>query len=194
MDVRAFPELADGVGDRIRRAQGPGPGPTTCSVKELCCQYRGQVAPALAGVSLPVARGTRRRSSASRAAAKSTLLRAIVGLHAPRTGTLRFEGRELAPHARQRLRRDRRDIQSVFQDPDSSFNPTRPSARSSAVRSACSAPTFTSTPRSPLDSNKSASPPERVAATPTSCQGGTPKEARLFGPRRHVPSLLLWTR
>jgi peptide/nickel transport system ATP-binding protein len=56
---------------------------------------------------------------------KSTLARAVVGLIAPTSGTVTFEGRALTPLTRRA--RDRRDarVQMVFQNPYSSLNPRR---------------------------------------------------------------------
>jgi peptide/nickel transport system ATP-binding protein len=54
---------------------------------------------------------------------KSTLGRCILGLHAPASGRLEFDGQALAPRAGQRPRELRQQIQIVFQNPDSSLNP-----------------------------------------------------------------------
>jgi peptide/nickel transport system ATP-binding protein len=54
---------------------------------------------------------------------KSTLLRAVVGLHPPSGGSIRLRGHELAPRAVRRPISIRKDIQLVFQNPDSSLNP-----------------------------------------------------------------------
>jgi peptide/nickel transport system ATP-binding protein len=54
---------------------------------------------------------------------KSTLLRAIIGLVPPTDGTIRLRGQELAPSAVKRPRAVRRELQIVFQNPDSSLNP-----------------------------------------------------------------------
>src|SRR5262249_40209462 len=54
---------------------------------------------------------------------KSTLLRAIAGLHEPSSGSVRFQGLDLAPQAVRRSRAERKAIQIVFQNPDSSLNP-----------------------------------------------------------------------
>jgi len=54
---------------------------------------------------------------------KTTISRSVGGLHKDWTGTLLFEGRELANSARQRIAEDRRRIQYIFQNPYLSLNP-----------------------------------------------------------------------
>ncbi|HEU0224849.1 MAG TPA: oligopeptide/dipeptide ABC transporter ATP-binding protein [Steroidobacteraceae bacterium] len=54
---------------------------------------------------------------------KTTLARAIAGVVLPRSGTIRFRGRDLGALARADARPLRRRIQMVFQDPDASLNP-----------------------------------------------------------------------
>ncbi|MDF2966368.1 MAG: transporter ATP-binding protein [Nocardioidaceae bacterium] len=54
---------------------------------------------------------------------KTTISRSVGGLHKDWTGTLSFEGRELANSARQRIAEDRRRIQYIFQNPYLSLNP-----------------------------------------------------------------------
>src|SRR5262249_12786637 len=48
---------------------------------------------------------------------KTTIARCIAGLHAPASGEIRFDGQPLAPLARKRPLRTRRDIQLIFQSP-----------------------------------------------------------------------------
>ena len=54
---------------------------------------------------------------------KTTLGRAIVGLVEPSTGQIRLDGRAPAAMSRDELRRYRKDVQIIFQNPDSSLNP-----------------------------------------------------------------------
>ncbi|SEQ14981.1 peptide/nickel transport system ATP-binding protein/oligopeptide transport system ATP-binding protein [Lentzea xinjiangensis] len=54
---------------------------------------------------------------------KSTTGRAILQLHKPTSGSVRFEGRELTTMSTKQLRPLRKDIQIVFQDPYASLNP-----------------------------------------------------------------------
>jgi peptide/nickel transport system ATP-binding protein len=55
---------------------------------------------------------------------KTTMARCIAGLHAPASGSIRFNGTTLEPTARQRTRELRRQIQIVFQNPYDSLNPS----------------------------------------------------------------------
>ena len=57
---------------------------------------------------------------------KSTTGRAILQLHRPTSGSVRFEGRELTELSNKELRPIRRDLQIVFQDPYASLNPKMP--------------------------------------------------------------------
>ncbi|GAA0215087.1 dipeptide ABC transporter ATP-binding protein [Saccharothrix mutabilis subsp. mutabilis] len=54
---------------------------------------------------------------------KSTTGRAILQLHKPTSGSVKFEGRELTKLGGKALRGVRRDMQIVFQDPYASLNP-----------------------------------------------------------------------
>jgi peptide/nickel transport system ATP-binding protein len=54
---------------------------------------------------------------------KSTTGRAILQLHKPTSGSVKFEGRELTKLNPKQLRPLRRDMQIVFQDPYASLNP-----------------------------------------------------------------------
>ena len=54
---------------------------------------------------------------------KTTISRSVGGLHKEWTGTISFEGRDLAKSARQRSAEDRRRVQYIFQNPYLSLNP-----------------------------------------------------------------------
>lgn len=56
-------------------------------------------------------------------AGKSTILRLLLGLSAPRDGQMLFEGVPLSLRDREQMRRFRASVQPVFQDPYSSLDP-----------------------------------------------------------------------
>ena len=56
---------------------------------------------------------------------KTTLGRAMAGLYAPSSGTLRVEGRDVASLGDEERRQLTRDVQMVFQDPFASLNPRK---------------------------------------------------------------------
>lgn len=78
---------------------------------------------ALDGVDLAVHAGRSVGIVGESGSGKSTLLRLLLGLDSPTSGTLRFRGEELHRKDRGLLRRLRRDVQVVFQDPRSSLDP-----------------------------------------------------------------------
>ncbi|MEK6252692.1 MAG: dipeptide/oligopeptide/nickel ABC transporter ATP-binding protein, partial [Actinomycetota bacterium] len=56
---------------------------------------------------------------------KSTLCRTILQLLEPTSGSVRFEGQEIAGASRRELRPVRRQMQMIFQDPYASLNPRK---------------------------------------------------------------------
>ncbi|WP_312856577.1 ABC transporter ATP-binding protein [Phytoactinopolyspora halotolerans] len=54
---------------------------------------------------------------------KSTVSKLIMGLEKPTSGQILFEGKDVAAMSRRELRRYRRQVQIVFQDPYASLNP-----------------------------------------------------------------------
>jgi peptide/nickel transport system ATP-binding protein len=92
-------------------------------VDEVWSSYAKAATPAVHGVSFRVAGGETLGIVGESGSGKSTLLRTIAGLHPPTSGAIRFRGTPLAPNAVKRPRALRRELQIVFQNPDSSLNP-----------------------------------------------------------------------
>ncbi|MDQ1293582.1 MAG: peptide/nickel transport system ATP-binding protein, partial [Actinomycetota bacterium] len=87
---------------------------------------------AVDGVDLDVDRGTTYGLVGESGCGKSTLGRAILHLIEPTAGTVEFNGQDLATMDRHELRRTRRRMQMVFQDPMASLDP-RQSVHSALV-------------------------------------------------------------
>jgi oligopeptide/dipeptide ABC transporter ATP-binding protein len=78
---------------------------------------------AVDGVSFSLRRGDTLGLVGESGCGKSTIGRVITKLHDPTSGSIRFDGRELANLTVSQMRPVRRDIQMIFQDPFSSLNP-----------------------------------------------------------------------
>jgi oligopeptide/dipeptide ABC transporter ATP-binding protein len=79
---------------------------------------------AVDGVDLTLHRGEVVGLVGESGSGKSTLGRALLGLVPATHGHIGFEGRDVAELSRKELRRIRRDIQMVFQDPNAALNPS----------------------------------------------------------------------
>jgi oligopeptide transport system ATP-binding protein len=80
---------------------------------------------AVDGVSFSVARGQTLGLVGESGSGKSTVCRAMLQLLKPTSGSVRFEGEEIAGLSRRRLRPLRREMQMIFQDPYASLNPRK---------------------------------------------------------------------
>jgi oligopeptide transport system ATP-binding protein len=80
---------------------------------------------AVDGISFAIPRGQTLGLVGESGSGKSTTCRAVLQLVKPTSGSVRFEGREIAGLSRRRMRPLRREMQMVFQDPQSSLNPRK---------------------------------------------------------------------
>ena len=87
-----------------------------------------RVTPAVRQVSLNLPRGATLGIVGESGSGKSTLARCIVRLIDPDAGSILLDGEDWAKLPREKVRRETRHIQMVFQDPFASLNPRRKAA------------------------------------------------------------------
>ena len=80
---------------------------------------------AVDGVSFAIPRGQTLGLVGESGSGKSTACRAVLQLVKPTSGSIRFEGQELAGRSRRQMRPLRREMQMIFQDPYASLNPRK---------------------------------------------------------------------
>jgi oligopeptide transport system ATP-binding protein len=80
---------------------------------------------AVAGVSFELRRGETLGLVGESGSGKSTIARTLIGLEKPTSGSVVFDGRDIALRSARELRAMRRDVQMIFQDPYASLNPRR---------------------------------------------------------------------
>ena len=98
------------------------------TVKDLEVEFpvgRGAVVHAVSGISFDVAEGETLGIVGESGCGKSTVAKSIIRLNSIKSGTVDYQGHNLADLEGESLRRIRPDLQMIFQDPISSLNPRR---------------------------------------------------------------------
>ncbi|MBS1878177.1 MAG: ABC transporter ATP-binding protein [Actinobacteria bacterium] len=80
---------------------------------------------AVDGISFYVERGSTLGLVGESGSGKSTACRAVMQLTKPTSGSIKFEGREIAGLSRRKMQPLRREMQMIFQDPYASLNPRK---------------------------------------------------------------------
>ncbi len=107
----------------------PATGTEAVSVEDLVQEYRlgaaqrGGVLRAVDGVSFAVRAGTTHAIVGESGSGKTTIVRALLGLLSPTAGRVRIEGADIAGLRGEAMRRFRRRIQLVYQNPFASLDP-----------------------------------------------------------------------
>lgn len=128
-----LPVLADflaGGGTQPDPAAGeispPAEGqPLLLEVRGAGKTYPGSQVPALDGVDLQLAEGGTLGVVGGSGCGKTTLARAILGLHRLDTGTIQLAGKSVHENTAEHIRHIRSNVGLVFQDPRAALNPTR---------------------------------------------------------------------
>ena len=131
--------MAPAGGTAAREALPPPPGVPDAAepvlrVRAVSCTFggrgRGPAVRAVDNVSVDVLAGRTVGIAGESGSGKSTLLKVIAGLLRADSGEVTIGGRALAPSAARGSAADRRAIQIVFQNPDSTLNPRHTIAQS----------------------------------------------------------------
>jgi peptide/nickel transport system ATP-binding protein len=97
-------------------------------VKDLEVEFpvgKGAVVHAVSGISFDVAEGETLGIVGESGCGKSTVAKSIIRLNSIKSGSVEYQGHDLAQLEAEPLRRIRPDLQMIFQDPISSLNPRR---------------------------------------------------------------------
>ncbi len=127
--VVAFPRLGDrfDLPDSTESDDGPGLPLAALALDEVSVRYRNRVGAepvvALDTVSLTVSRGERVALVGRSGAGKSTVAKLVTGLVSPAEGAVEVLGVDVNSASHGEMRKLRRRVQTVFQDPYDSLHP-----------------------------------------------------------------------
>lgn len=108
---------------KIDHPEAAAEGAPVLSVSQVTARYRGTHFDVLKNVTVDLRPGQTLAVVGESGSGKSTLARAITGLLPPRSGSIRFAGRTLAPALAQRSKDDLRELQMIYQMADVAMNP-----------------------------------------------------------------------
>ena len=108
---------------QMEHPEKPAEAPVVLSVGQVTARYRGTHFDVLKNVSVDLRSGQTLAVVGESGSGKSTLARAITGLLPPRSGTIRFAGRELSRDLAGRSKDDLRELQMIYQMADVAMNP-----------------------------------------------------------------------
>ncbi|WP_219996059.1 ATP-binding cassette domain-containing protein [Nocardioides humi] len=116
-----------GSGSSHLREAGAGVAQIVLRVSDLVVEYgrRLQRVRAVSGLSLDIAEGETLGLVGESGCGKSTTARAIMMLTRPTAGAIDYRGQDLATLSKREVRRARKGLQLILQDPVSSLNPRR---------------------------------------------------------------------
>jgi oligopeptide/dipeptide ABC transporter ATP-binding protein len=130
--LTTFASVAPDTGAATNRAAAD-PAPPLLAVQQLAVHFPLQrrapwrpnveTVHAVDGVSFHVQEGETLALVGESGSGKSTIAQAVLGLHRATSGRIEFEGEDISRLGRRELRRRRRHLQIVFQDPAGSLNP-----------------------------------------------------------------------
>lgn len=99
--------------------------PLLLEVTAACKTYTGSTVPALDGVNVSLPEGGTLGIVGGSGCGKTTLARAILGLHKLDSGSIRIAGKAVEQNSPDQIRHIRSQVGLVFQDPRAALNPTR---------------------------------------------------------------------
>jgi peptide/nickel transport system ATP-binding protein len=108
---------------QIEHLEAKAEGVPVLSVAQVTARYCGTHFDVLKNVTVDLRPGQTLAVVGESGSGKSTLARAITGLLPPRSGSIRFAGRTLAPALANRSRDDLRELQMIYQMADVAMNP-----------------------------------------------------------------------